>query len=84
MSESARNDEEAIEQLMEGRQAEQADVTSPGAPLTTGEEAPSSGPDSGGANDADGTASGDPLAGLDTPENPVYPDGTGPEAAERA
>lgn len=56
-----------------------ADVTSPGDPLTTGRDAPSSGSfggDTEGTEDR-GTAAGDPLAGTGTPEEPpVYPDGS--------
>jgi hypothetical protein len=51
-----------------------ADVTSPGEPLTQGEDAPTSGPLKG----ADGgTAAGAPLAGTGTPsDEPAYPDGS--------
>ena len=54
-----------------------ADVTSPGDPLTTGRDAPSSGSFGGDTSDIEdaGTAAGDPLAGTGTPsEPPVYPD----------
>ena len=56
-----------------------ADVTSPGDPLTTGRDAPSSGSFGGDTTDTEdaGTAAGDPLAGTGTPsEPPVYPDGS--------
>ena len=56
-----------------------ADVTSPGEPLTTGRDAPSSGSFGGETSDTEdtGTAAGDPLAGTGTPsEDPVYPDGS--------
>jgi hypothetical protein len=56
-----------------------ADVTSPGDPLTTGQDAPSSGSFGGDTSDTEdaGTAAGDPLAGTGTPsEPPVYPDGS--------
>ena len=56
-----------------------ADVTSPGDPLTTGRDAPSSGSFGGDDSDTEdtGTAAGDPLAGTGTPEeDPVYPDGS--------
>jgi hypothetical protein len=56
-----------------------ADVTSPGDPLTTGREAPSSGSFGGDTEDTEdgGTAAGDPLAGTGTPEEPpVSPDGS--------
>ena len=56
-----------------------ADVTSPGDPLTTGRDAPSSGSFGGDTSDTEdaGTAAGDPLAGTGTPqEPPVYPDGS--------
>ena len=56
-----------------------ADVTSPGDPLTTGREAPSSGSFGGGTSDTEdaGTAAGNPLAGTGTPEEPpAYPDGS--------
>ena len=56
-----------------------ADVTSPGEPLTTGREAPSSGSFGGDTGDTEGsgTAAGDPLAGTGTPDDqPVYPDGS--------
>lgn len=56
-----------------------ADVTSPGDPLTTGREAPSSGSFGGDTHDIEdtGTAAGNPLAGTGRPEEPpVYPDGS--------
>ena len=56
-----------------------ADVTSPGEPLSTGREAPSSGSFGGDTADTEegGTSAGDPLAGTGTPEEPpVYPDGS--------
>jgi len=56
-----------------------ADVTSPGDPLSTGRDAPSSGSFGGATEDTEntGTAAGDPLAGTGTPEEPpVYPDGS--------
>jgi hypothetical protein len=56
-----------------------ADVTSPGDPLSTGREAPSSGSFGGDTSDVEdaGTAAGNPLAGTGTPEEPpVYPDGS--------
>ena len=56
-----------------------ADVTSPGDPLTTGREAPSSGSFGGDTEDVEdtGTAAGNPLTGTGTPdEEPVYPDGS--------
>ncbi len=56
-----------------------ADVTSPGEPLTTGRDAPSSGPFGGDTADAEvtGTAAGNPLAGVGAPEQPtVRPDGS--------
>jgi hypothetical protein len=56
-----------------------ADVTSPGDPLSTGREAPSSGSFGADTEDSEdtGTAAGDPLAGTGTPEEPpVYPDGS--------
>lgn len=49
-----------------------ADVTSPAAPLSSGYDAPSSGPIDP-VPDAAGTASGDPLAGTGTPVDPVLP-----------
>jgi hypothetical protein len=53
-----------------------ADVTSPGQPLSSGYAAPSSGPISDTSTQAHGTASGEPLAGLGTPQSdPVYPGG---------
>jgi hypothetical protein len=56
--------------------AEQADVTSPGDPATVGEDAPSSGSFEDAATDT-GTAAGDPLAGVGTPDTePVYPEGS--------
>lgn len=56
-----------------------ADVTSPGDPLTTGRDAPSSGSFGSDTHDTEdaGTAAGDPLAGTGTPqEPPVYPEGS--------
>ncbi len=56
-----------------------ADVTSPGDPLTTGGDAPSSGSFGSDTNDTEdaGTAAGNPLAGTGTPEEPpVYPEGS--------
>jgi hypothetical protein len=54
----------------------QADVTSPGAPLSTGYAAPSSGPFDHGV-ERPGTATGDPLAGTGRPtDQPVYPGGS--------
>ena len=56
-----------------------ADVTSPGDPLSTGREAPSSGSFGSDTEDTEdtGTAAGDPLAGTGTPsEPPAYPDGS--------
>ena len=56
-----------------------ADVTSPGDPLTTGRDAPSSGSFGADTHDSEetGTAAGDPLAGTGTPaDEPVYPDGS--------
>jgi hypothetical protein len=56
-----------------------ADVTSPGDPLTTGRDAPSSGSFGGATEDTEdtGTAAGNPLAGTGTPEEPpAYPDGS--------
>ena len=56
-----------------------ADVTSPGEPLSTGRDAPSSGSFGGDTTDAEqtGTAAGDPLAGVGTPdEPPVRPEGS--------
>jgi len=54
-----------------------ADVSSPGQPLSSGYAAPSSGPVSDPLTQGRGTASGDPLAGVATPETPpVYPGGT--------
>ena len=57
---------------------EQADVTSPGDPETLGKDAPSSGPFDGDATEeASGTGSGDPLAGVGQPEGEVVePDGS--------
>jgi hypothetical protein len=53
-----------------------ADVTSPADPLTTGLDAPSSGPVTG-TGTTSGTAYGDPLAGTGQPiDDPVYPAGT--------
>jgi hypothetical protein len=52
-----------------------ADVTSPGEPLTQGEDAPTSGPLSSGHGG--GTAAGRPVAGIDSPSSePVYPEGS--------
>lgn len=52
------------------------DVTSPAVPLTTGLEAPSSGPVTG-TGTTSGTAAGDPLAGTGEPlDDPVYPGGS--------
>jgi hypothetical protein len=56
-----------------------ADVTSPGDPLTTGEQAPSSGSFGDTTTDTEdsGTSAGNPLAGTGSPEDePVYPDGS--------
>lgn len=56
-----------------------ADVTSPGDPLTTGRDAPSSGSFGSDTHDSEdtGTAAGNPLAGTGTPEEPpVYPEGS--------
>jgi hypothetical protein len=54
-----------------------SDVTSPGDPLSTGRAAGSSGSVSDPSTQAYGTASGDPLAGVGTPETePVYPGGS--------
>ena len=56
-----------------------ADVTSPGDPLSTGRNAPSSGSFGSDTSDVEdtGTAAGDPLAGTGTPEEPpVYPEGS--------
>jgi hypothetical protein len=51
---------------------DQADVTSPGDPETLGKDAPSSGSFEGDVTEtAEGTASGDPLAGVDRPEGEV-------------
>jgi hypothetical protein len=57
---------------------DQADVTSPGDPETVGKDAPSSGPATGaGTEEATGTESGDPLAGVGKPEGEVVePDGS--------
>ena len=58
-----------------------ADVTSPGDPLSGGLNAPSSGPISGPETQGAGTATGDPLAGVDAPiSDPVYPEGSDPAA----
>jgi hypothetical protein len=55
---------------------DQADVTSPGDPATRGEDAPSSGSFEDSSTDT-GTAAGDPLAGVGTPDSePVYPEGS--------
>jgi hypothetical protein len=66
---------------LEEAQTVAADVTSPGEPLSRGENAPSSGPYDG---PGPGTASGTPLAGTGAPSSePVYPDGADvPAAAE--
>jgi hypothetical protein len=54
-----------------------ADVTSPGQPLSSGYAAPSSGAVYDPSTQGHGTATGDPLAGVGTPEtDPVYPTGT--------
>ena len=55
-----------------------ADVTSPGEPLSTGRDAPSSGSFRETTDtEPTGTAAGDPLAGVGTPdEPPVRPDGS--------
>ena len=56
-----------------------ADVTSPGHPLSSGGDAPSSGSFGGDTGDTEdtGTAAGNPLAGTGTPqEPPVYPEGS--------
>lgn len=51
-----------------------ADVTAPGQPLSSGYAAPSSGPVADSSTQAHGTASGEPLAGVGTPQSqPVYP-----------
>jgi hypothetical protein len=54
----------------------QADVTSPGDPLSTGYDAPSSGAIGDPSTQGHGTATGDPLAGTGRPATePVYPGG---------
>jgi hypothetical protein len=60
-----------------GYLSQASDVTSPGDPLSTGRAAGTSGPISDPATQAYGTASGDPLAGVGTPDTePVYPGGS--------
>jgi hypothetical protein len=64
---------------LEEAQTVAADVTSPGEPLSRGQNAPSSGPYDG---PGPGTASGAPLAGTGAPSSePVYPDGADVPAA---